>query len=267
MTSVSPQLERRRALRRQKRQQLLINIWRTLALLSLSIVLGWSLLRFGWTLKGSDQVVVLGETAFNSTIVSEIAQLNFPQLLLEINPSELEQTLRENLPIQSVQVSRHLLPTRLEVNLEDLTPVAQAIRQQPGGLEVGYVDAKGHWIRINPAAPAAVPITAITVKGWTPERRSLIAALLQQNNRLNDQLRTITLHPDGAVSLRHRRLGRIDLGDDHQLLTQQVDAIVELNQSMPPRLLKGNGAVIDLSNLRRPEIQMPIKPPAETMNN
>jgi hypothetical protein len=25
--------------------------------------------------------------------------------------------------------------------------------------------------------------------------------------------------------------------------------------------------VIDLSNLRRPEIQMPIKPPAETMNN
>ena len=267
MKSVSPQLERRRALRRQKRTQFLIYTWRTLSLLSLSTVLGWSLLRFGWTLKGSDQVVVRGETTFNSTIVSEVAQFNFPQLLLEINPSELEQTLRENLPIQSVQVSRHMLPTRLEVALVDQTPVAQAIRQQPGGLEAGYVDAEGHWIRINPAAPAAVPITAITVKGWTPERRSLIAALLQQNNRLNGQLRTITLHPDGAVSLRHRRLGRIDLGDDHHLLTQQVDAIVELNQSMPPHLLQANGAVIDLSNLRRPEIQMPIKPPAKTMNN
>ena len=81
MKSVSLQRERRRALRRQKRTQFLIYTLRTCALLSLSIVLGWSLLRFGWTLKGSDQVVVLGETAVNSTIVSEIAQLNFPQLL------------------------------------------------------------------------------------------------------------------------------------------------------------------------------------------
>ena len=267
MTSVSPQLERRRALRRQKRQQLLINIWRTLALLSLSSVLGWSLLRFGWTLKGSDQVVVRGSRSISPALVAEVSQLRFPQPLLEINPSNLERTLRDNLPVQSVQVSRHLLPTRLEVALVDQTPVARAVRQQPSGLEAGYGDAEGQWIRINSAAQAAAPSTAITVKGWTPERRSLIAALLQQNNRLNDQLRTITLHPDGAVSLRHQTLGRIDLGDDHQLLTQQVDAIVELNQSMPPHLLKGNGAVIDLSNLRRPEIQMPIKPPAETMNN
>jgi cell division protein FtsQ len=50
-------------------------------------------------------------------------------------------------------------------------------------------------------------------------------------------------------------------------LTQQVDAIVGLNQSMPPHLLQANGAVIDLSNFRRPEIQIPIKPPANTMNN
>ena len=263
MKSVSPQLERRRALRRQKRIQFLIYTWRTLSLLSLSTVLGWSLLRFGWPLKGSDQVVVRGDTTFNSTIVSEVAQFNFPQLLWEINPSELEQTLRENLPIQSVQVSRHMLPTRLEVALVDQTPVAQAIRQQPGGIEAGYVDAEGQWIRINPAAPVAAPSTAITVKGWTSERRSLIATLLQQHIRLNDKLQTITLLPDGAVSLRHQTLGRIDLGDDNQLLMQQVDAIVELDQSMPAHLLKGNGAVIDLSNPNRPEIQLPIQPAAK----
>ena len=267
MKAVSPQLKRRRALRRNKRQQLLIHIWRTLALLSLSTVLGWSLLRYGWTLTGAHQVVIRGETAISSKIASEVGQLDFPQPLLEINPSELEQTLLRNLPIQSVEVSRRLLPTRLEVNLVDQTPVARAVRQQPGGLEAGYVDAEGQWIRINPAAPAAVPITAITVKGWTLERRSLIAALLQQNNRFNDKLRTITLHPDGAVSLHHRTLGRIDLGDKNQLLTQQVDAIVELNQSMPPHLLKENGAVIDLSNPNRPEIQLTVKPPAEEMDN
>ena len=106
------------------------------------------------------------------------------------------------------------------------------------------------------------PSTSITIKGWTAERRTLIASLLQQLSRLEGKLQRITLHPDGAVSLRHRTLGRIDLGDDDQLLTQQMDAIVELNQSMPPHLLRGNGAVIDLSNPERPEIQLPVKPAA-----
>ena len=266
MKSVSPQLERRRALRLQKRQQLLINIWRTWALLGLSTLLGWSLLRFGWTLTGADQVVVFGSTSISPALVAEVSQLRFPQPLLEINPSNLERTLRDNLPVQSVQVSRYLMPTRLEVALVDQKPLARAIRQQPGGLEVGYVDAEGQWIRINPAAQVAAPSTAITVKGWTSERRLLIATLLQQHIRLNDKLQTITLHPDGAVSLRHQSLGRIDLGDDNELLMQQVDAIVELDQSMPPHLLKGNGAVIDLSNPNRPEIQLPVQPAAKKKN-
>ena len=263
MKSISPQLERRRALRRQQRQQILINIWRTFALLSLSTVLGWTLLRFGWTLTGSDQVVVRGSTSISPALVAEVSKIRFPQPLLEANPSDLERRLRDNLPVQSVQVSRHLLPTRLEVALVDQTPVARAVRQQPSGLEAGYVDAEGHWIRINPSVPVAAPSTAIKVKGWIPERRWLIATLLQQHMRLNDKLQTITLHPDGAVSLRHQTLGRIDLGDDNQLLMQQVDAIVELDQSMPPHLLKGNGAVIDLSNPNRPEIQLPVQPAAK----
>ena len=266
MKFISPQLERRRALRRQQRQQILINIWRTLALLSLSTVLGWTLLRFGWTLTGSDQVVVRGSTSISPALVAEVSKIRFPLPLLEANPSDLERTLRDNLPVQSVQVSRHLLPTRLEVALVDQTPVARAVRQQPSGLEAGYVDAEGHWIRINPAAPAAAPSTSITIKGWTPERRSLIATLLQQHIPLNDKLQTITLHPDGAVSLRHQTLGRIDLGDDNQLLMKQVDAILELDQSIPPHLLKGNGALIDLSNPNRPEIQLPVQPPAQKMD-
>ena len=267
MKSISPQLERRRALRRQKRQQFLIHTWRSVALLSLSTALGWLLLRYGWSLQGLDQVMVRGKTAISPELVYEVSQLRFPQPLLELNPTTLERTLRGNLPVQSVRVSRHLLPTRLEVALVDQTPMALAARQKPGGLEAGFVDAEGQWIQMNPALPAVNPSTSITLNGWTAERRTLIASLLQQHSRLEGKLQRITLHPDGAVSLRHQRLGRIDLGDDNQLLMQQVDAIVELDQSMPPHLLKGNGALIDLSNLRRPEIQMPIKPPAETMNN
>ena len=263
MKSISPQLERRRALRRQKRQQFLIHTWRSVALLILSTALGWLLLRYGWSLQGLDQVMVRGKTAISPELVYEVSQLRFPQPLLELNPTTLERTLRGNLPVQSVRVSRHLLPTRLEVALVDQTPMARAVRQKPGGLEAGFVDAEGQWIQMNRAVPTVNPSTSITLNGWTAERRTLIASLLQQHSRLEGKLQRITLHPDGAVSLRHQRLGRIDLGDDNQLLIQQVDAIVELDQSMPPHLVKGNGAVIDLSNPNRPEIQLPVQPLAK----
>ena len=260
MKSVSPQLERRRELRRQKRRLLLIHTWRTVALLSLSSVLGWWLLRYGWSLNGADQVVVRGDTAISPELLCDVSQLRFPQPLLAINPTTLERTLHDNLPVQSVQVSRRLLPTRLEVTLMGQTPVARAVRQQESGLEAGYVDREGQWIRINPAAPTASPSTAISIQGWTPERRSLVASLLEQRNRLNSRMLAITLHSDGAVSLRHQTLGRIDLGDDEQFLRQQIDAIVELDQSIPPHLLQEKGVVIDLSNPDRPEIQLPVKP-------
>ena len=60
--TLTPQLERRRALRRQQRAQLLIQIWRVLVLLLLSTGLGWILLRHGWTLEGTNQVIVRGDT-------------------------------------------------------------------------------------------------------------------------------------------------------------------------------------------------------------
>ena len=46
-----------------------------------------------------------------------------------------------------------------------------------------------------------------------------------------------------------------------------MDAIVELDESMPSHLLQGNGVVIDLSNPDRPEIQLPVKPATPAKND
>ena len=66
--------------------------------------------------------------------------------------------------------------------------------------------------------------------------------------------------PDGAITLRCNKLGRVDLGNDVSLLPQQIDAIAELHQTLPPTLMQVTGTVIDLSNPERPEIQLPVKP-------
>ena len=195
-----PQLERRRALRRQKRQQLLIHTWRTVALLSPE--------HRSWLVAAALRLVATGPSgggprrhSHKPELLCDVSKLRFPQPLLAINPTMLERTLLDNLPVQSVQVSRRLLPTRLEVTLVDQTPVARAFRQQAGGLEAGFVDREGQWIQINPAAPSASPSTAISIRGWTPERRALIASLLEQQNRFKGRIQIISLHPDGAISL------------------------------------------------------------------
>ena len=260
MKTVSPQLERRRALRKQKRHELLLNGWRTLALLGLTTALGWLLLRHGWTLEGPQQVLVLGKTGISPELVSRIGQLNFPQSLLEINPSGLESRLRSNLPVQSARVSRLVLPARLEITLVGKTPVARGIRHTPRGQEEGMIDADGQWIQLNPAVPTLTPTTAITVDGWALEHRATIAILLGQQQRFNEDLKRIVVLPDGAITLHCNKLGRVDLGNDGSLLPQQIDAIVELHQTLPSTLMQANGTLIDLSNPERPEIQLPVMP-------
>ncbi len=259
--TLTPQLERRRALRRQQRQQLLIQIWRVLVLLLLSSGLGWILLRHGWSLEGTNQVIVRGDTGISPDLVSRVGGLSFPQPLLEINLKTLETQLREELPVKSAQAERRLLPARLEVLLVGQIPVARATRRLAGGMETGMVDGEGHWIQTNPKAPSPAPTSAITVEGWSADKRTVLAQLLEQRGRISDSLQAIVLHPDGAISLRTRRLGLINLGRDSDRLVQQIDAIVQLNSTMPPHLLDAGKGSIDLSNPDRPELERPAKKP------
>ena len=73
---LSPQLERRRALRREKRRELLIHVWRFFVLLLASAGFGWLLLRFGWTLNDQEQLVVQGDIVIKPELVARVDRLN-----------------------------------------------------------------------------------------------------------------------------------------------------------------------------------------------
>ena len=250
--------ERRRALRCQQRQQLLIQIWR--------MVVPAAQHRSGldsaapWLDPGGHQS---GDRARHRDLPDLVSRVggNRPQPLLEINLKTLETQLRQELPVKSAQAERRLLPARLEVQLVGQIPVARATRRLAGGMETGMVDGEGHWIQTNPKAPSPAPTSAITVEGWSADKRTVLAELLEQRGRISDSLEAIVLHPDGAISLRTRRLGLINLGRDGDRLVQQIDAIVQLNSTMPPHLLDQGKGSIDLSNPDRPELERPAKKP------
>jgi cell division protein FtsQ len=103
-----------------------------------------------------------------------------------------------------------------------------------------------------------MPLSAITVHGWRLSQRPAIAKLLEDRNRFQGKLQTITVHPDGGISLRTSNSGRIDLGQDRGRLNEQIEAIVQLRRTLPPDLLKPNQGYLDLTNPDRPELQLPV---------
>ena len=252
---ISAQVARRRELRRQRRQTLLLQLWRFVALLLLSGGFAWILLRHGWTLRGPEALVLKGGAALKINQVIKAAKLRFPQPLLEVSPRALEQQLIRALPVRSAQVERRMLPARLIVSLKPEIPVAKAVRQGPSGRERGLLNAEGKWIPVSDASPK--PLTNIVVRGWNDQQRGQVAALLQQRDRFEGMLKAIVLHPDGNISLITKGLGQIDLGGEPALLNAQIATIVHLNDTLPEHLRQANQSSLDLSNPDRPELQLP----------
>ena len=256
---VSAQVARRRALRRQRRQTLLLQFWRLVVFVLLSGGFAWILLRHGWILRSPEALVLKGDVALETEQVIEAAQLRFPQPLLEISPRALEQQLISTLPVRTAQVERRMLPARLIVRLKPEIPVARAERQGPEGRERGLLNAEGQWIPLSEASPE--PLTDILVRGWNDTQRDHVSALLQQRDRFEGTLKAIVLHPDGDVSLMTTGLGRIDLGGDPSLFNTQIETIVHLNNTLPEDLRQSRQTSLDLSNPDRPELQLPTPPP------
>ena len=256
---VSAQVARRRELRRQRRQTLLLQGWRLVVMLLLSGGFTWILLRHGWTLRDPEAVVLRDGAALETDQVIKAAKLRFPQPLLEVSPRALEQQLISALPVRSAQVERQMLPARLIVSLKPEIPIAKAERQGPSGRERGLLNAEGQWIPLSDASPE--PLTNILVRGWNDQQRGRVAALLQQRDRFKGMLKAVVLQPDGNVSLVTTGLGRIDLGGDPALLNTQIETIVHLNNTLPEHLRQVGQSSLDLSNPDRPELQLP-NPPA-----
>ena len=255
---ISAQVARRRDLRRQRRQTLLLQLWRFVALLLLSGGFSWTLLRHGWTLRSPEAIILTGGAALDTNQVIEAAKLRFPSPLLEVSPRALEQKLVKVLPVRSAQVQRRMLPARLIISLKPEIPVAKAVRQGPAGRERGLLNAEGEWITLSDAVPE--PLTNIMVRGWNDQQRAQIAALLQQRDRFEGSLKAIVLHPDGNLSLTTTELGKIDLGSEPALLNAQIETIVHLNKKLPEYLRQAHQSSLDLSNPDRPELQLPAPP-------
>ena len=254
---LSPAAERRKQLRRDRRQERLRNLWRLLVFSAAGVGLATVLLRQGWTLERPDQLEVVGSRLVSPSQVVEAGDLHFPLPLLSMQPRQLADRIKSTLPVEQVQVTRLMLPPRLRIQLVDREAVARAERRGPRGLEHGYLDRFGNWMAPNTLTRPSATAARRLVRGWQQEHRPALALLLQRRDRLGAAIQEIDFKPDGTLWVRVQPLGSVRLGQGIALLPKRLEVLSHLSEELPMRLQGRRLEAIDLTDPQHPELSLP----------
>ena len=87
----------------------LLYLWRSAIYIAFSGSLAWILVLNGWTPVGPKQISVIGNKGIKLRTILNTSYIHLNKPILQINPSEIEERLKENLPVKSVRIRRVIL--------------------------------------------------------------------------------------------------------------------------------------------------------------
>ncbi|PZO42911.1 MAG: cell division protein FtsQ [Shackletoniella antarctica] len=275
MTRVSPlsrdELKhRRQTLRRRRRISISQALWRFWALSGLTAAVFWGTTRPTWLIYSPAQINVSGNHLLSDEAVQNLVPLDYPQPLMKVEPEILARQLRDRGPLVSAEVTRQLLPPRLNVRVQERVPVAVVL---PVGsadrtsdtqyLQAGFLDAHGAWM----------PLASFGIGAASPQLPALqLRGIQPQYQRYWPQIyETITSSPVAITEIDWQdpnnlvletALGTVYLGPYSPELEQQL-ATLDKMRNLPDQLTDSEVARIDLSNPNAPSVAV-VERPANT---
>lgn len=275
MTRVSPlshdELKhRRQTLRRRRRISISQALWRFWALSGLTAAVFWGTTRPTWLIYSPAQINVSGNHLLSDEAVQNLVPLDYPQPLMKVEPEILARQLRDRGPLVSAEVTRQLLPPRLNVRVQERVPVAVVL---PVGsadrtsdtqyLQAGFLDAHGAWM----------PLASFGIGAASPQLPALqLRGIQPQYQRYWPQIyETITSSPVAITEIDWQdpnnlvletALGTVYLGPYSPELEQQL-ATLDKMRNLPDQLTDSEVARIDLSNPDAPSVAV-VERPANT---
>ncbi len=119
--------QRRRQLRKNRRNRLLQTSWRSVAVLGLAAGTVWVVIQPNWVIRRAEQVTIEGNRFLATQSIRSLLPIQYPQSLLRIQSSVISDTLTTKAPIAEAIVERHLFPPGLVIKVREREPVAQAV--------------------------------------------------------------------------------------------------------------------------------------------
>jgi cell division protein FtsQ len=278
MTRVSPlsrdQIKtRRQSLRRRRRISISQALWRFWALSGLTVAVFWGTTRPTWLIYSPDQINVSGNHLLSDQAVQNLVPLEYPQPLMKVEPEILARQLRDRGPIVSAEVTRQLLPPRLNVRVEERVPVAVVLPVGKGDrttdtqyLQAGFLDAQGAWMPLASfgIGPASPQLPTLQLRGIQPQFQRYWPQIYDTISSSPVAITEIDWQDPNNLVL-ETTLGTVYLGPYSPELEQQL-ATLDRMRNLPDHLSDSEIARIDLSNPDVPSIAV-IEAPSPGATN
>ncbi len=115
-------LDRRRQLKRQRRNRVLQSTWRTFFALASLTSLVWLFTQAKWQIQDASRLTVLSTDPLAPDVVTAFLPRQFPLSLLHFRLAEVNMTVTENTHVARLDISRQLFPARATVRVAQIRP-------------------------------------------------------------------------------------------------------------------------------------------------
>ncbi|WP_035987790.1 cell division protein FtsQ/DivIB [Leptolyngbya sp. KIOST-1] len=275
VSSLSPDelRNRRKSLRRRRRISISQALWRFWALSGLTAAIFWGATRPVWLIHGPEQINVNGNHLLSDEAVQTLVPLQYPQPLMKVEPEILARQLRDRGPIVSAEVTRQLLPPRLNVRIEERVPVAVVLPVGNGDrstdtqyLQAGFLDAHGAWMPLTSfgLGSASPQLPTLQLRGIQPQYQRYWPQIYETISSSPVAITEIDWHDPNNLVL-ETALGTVYLGPYSPELEQQL-ATLDRMRNLPQQLANTEVARIDLSNPNAPSVAVVEADPPVTQS-
>ncbi|WOD37571.1 cell division protein FtsQ/DivIB [Nodosilinea sp. E11] len=251
---------RRQTLRRRRRISISQALWRFWALTGLTATIFWGATRPVWLIESPAQINVSGNHLLSDETVQSLVPLAYPQPLMKVEPEILARQLRDRGPIVTAEVTRQLLPPRLNVRVQERVPVALVL---PVGnadttdaqyLQAGFLDAHGAWMPLASfgLGSASPQLPTLQLRGIQTQYQRYWPQIYETISNSPVTISEINWHDPNNLVL-ETALGTVYLGPYSPELEQQL-ATLDKMRNLPNQLSDTEVARIDLSNPEVPSV-------------
>lgn len=223
-----------------------------------------------WLIQSSAQLNVSGNHLLSDEAVQNLVPLTYPQSLMKVEPEVLAQQLLSRGPITAADVTRQLLPPRLNVHVEERVPVAVVLPvgegDSAGGtqyLQAGFLDAHGAWMPLSSfgLGSASPQLPTLQLRGIQPQYQRYWPQIYETISRSPVAITEIDWQDPNNLVL-ETALGTVYLGPYSPELDQQL-ATLDKMRNLPDQLSDSEVARIDLSNPNVPSVAVVEAPSAK----
>ena len=201
-------------------------------------------------------ISIFGSKLFSIEDIVANSSLNFKTPLIFIKTTYTEKELKKNLSLKNVSVFRQIFPFGLKILIKTRTPIAYGEMIIKGEKITGFVDEDGFFINEKYSDKENLKYLSSKVFGWKENYKGPLSKIFNSQKNNEVEFVTITISPNGFLTLEEKSLKIILLGFNPKIIENQLKIINDMKIQIKEKNILEKIDNIDLTDPNNPKIKV-----------